>query len=224
MKLLLTRPFEQSAALKKKLEKKGHEIFCLPLIEILPPPDGGSSLQTALQKLSDYDWLVVTSQQAVKAIASSPVAWPPTLQAAAAGPKTASVLREAGFKGFCFTPEKNFGSQGLIEFFESRELKGKKIFYPCSSIARDGWIKFVREKGAIVDAVVAYRTVPSKVTAYDIFCLLNKGIEAVAFFSPSAVKFFFELIRPADERIQHLEWIPFGPTTAKALALFKSRE
>lgn len=220
MKLLVTRPLKQCEALRDRLTREGHEVFCLPLIEIAPPADGGAALRQAVARIAEYDWLVFTSQNAVWAVEPFLEARPRTetaaLKIAAAGPQTAAALKKLGRAAF--SPEKKFGAKGLIEFFQRHNISGKKILYPRSSIAREELPQALQSLGAHVDSVEAYQTQPSSATAHDILNLIHQGVEAVLFFSPSQVSRFFELIRPTDERIRNLEWIPFGPTTARALA------
>lgn len=215
MKYLVTRPLEQSLELKERLEKEGNEVFCLPLIEIRAPEDGGAALRQALKQLSFYDWLLITSRNTVQALQPHITVWPRSLRVAASGPKTAVELKKIGCHAFF--PEENFGSEGLVEFFKSQNISGKKFLYPRSSIGRKDWIQELEKMGAQVDCVDAYRTERTNVTAYDLFCLLGKGIEAVLFFSPSAVQHFFTLIHPNDPRIQKIAFVPVGPATTNVL-------
>lgn len=223
MKLLVTRPLKQCESLRERLTREGHEVFCLPLIEIVPLADGGARLRQAVARLAGYDWLILTSQNALWSVAPLIQTWPAALKIAAAGPKTAGELKKMG--KVSFYPEKNFGAKGLIEFFQQQNISGKKILYPRSSLAQEELVEALQSLGAQVDAITAYQIQPSSVTAHDILGLIHQGVEAVLFFSPSQVKHFFELIRPADERIRHLSWLPFGPTTSRALkAYVNSRE
>lgn len=217
MKLLITRGLKQSERLSERLTREGNEVFCLPLIEIVPPADGGAALQSAVTRLAEYDWLILTSQNTVWAVEPLIRTWPASLEIAAAGPKTAAELKKLG--KVAFYPEKNFGAEGLIEFFQQQNISGKKILYPRSSLGREELVEALQALGASVEVIEAYQTRPSSVTAHDIFGLIHQGVKSVLFFSPSQVARFFELIRPNDERIRHLEWIPIGPTTSRALAV-----
>ena len=58
--ILITRPERQSRALQDALHELGAATVCVPTIEIAGPRSGGT-LDAALRRLGDYDWVVVTS-------------------------------------------------------------------------------------------------------------------------------------------------------------------
>ena len=197
MKLLLTRALEDSAATKKELERQGYEVFCLPLIAIYPASDGGARLKRAAKEIKKYDWLILTSRNAERALKHYIKKLPKKLKIAAVGHE---------------------GVAGLIEFFKNKNVRGKRFLYPRSQIGREELHRFLKKRGAIVDLVEAYQTKPSSVTAKKIETVLKKGVEVVLFFSPSAVKSFFGKMRGKKKLLKKIAFVPIGPTTAKALA------
>ncbi len=89
MKVVVTRPRAQAAALVERLERLGHEVVVCPLIEI--EPTGPPAVEA-----SGYEWAIVTSANAARELARRMRA--PPAKIAAIGPGTASALREEGLE------------------------------------------------------------------------------------------------------------------------------
>lgn len=189
------------------------------MIEIHPPSDEGEDLQKALSQLSHYDWLLLTSQNAILQIAKYLKKLPPQLKVAVVGPKTKVLAEQRGW--VAATPTKSEGSQGLIEFFQNQEMKGKKILFPQSNIGRNEVVRALKKMGAAVTVVEAYQTLPSKVASEYLLKILQRGLDGVLFFSPSQVKQFFDFIQPHFSLLQRVAFLPFGKTTAMALQHLK---
>ena len=215
MRLLLTRPVEEADALKAKLEAKGFEVLCLPLIEIKPPLDRGALLKKALDHIDHYDWLILTSQNAVRVLRSCLKKIPPKLKIAAIGKATARAAQQAGWAPL--TPQQENGAEGLIEFFTGKPLQGKRILYPRSQIGMETLVNALLEKGAHVDVVEAYQTQSSSVSSQELEGVLEKGVEGILFYSPSAVSSFFRKISKKNPLLKKMTFIPFGKTTAFVL-------
>lgn len=83
---------------------------------------------------------------------------------------------------------------------------GKKVVFFCGNLRRDDLPELLRSKNIAVDEIVVYNTVlvPQKVV---------DDYEAIAFFSPSAVKSFFTLNQLKDTVI----CISVGQTTTEAI-------
>ncbi|MDO8526176.1 MAG: uroporphyrinogen-III synthase [Deltaproteobacteria bacterium] len=209
MRLLITRSLEKCVSLKAKLEAKSFEVLFLPLIQISPPSDGGAGLKKAVLNLKKYDGLILTSVNAVEAVAKVVKKLPKNLQVFAVGPKTAMAASRQGWK--VVQPKTSRGSAGLVEFFKGR-CPGKRFLYPASSIADKKWIQSLKKKGAIVTVVEAYQTKPAASVKNRFQKIFRKKIDAVLFFSPSAVRHFVALGME-----KNVVCIPFGPTTARAL-------
>lgn len=197
MRLLLTRPVDQCAETKKKLEAIGHKVFILPLIRIAPPKEGGLALRRALKNIARYQWLILTSQNTLRAVRAVIKKFPKNLK----------IVRV-----------KKDGVVGLTKFFKNKKVSGQKVLYPMSQIGRKALVRTLRKKGAKVDVVEAYQTLPAFVGVVKLQkMLLKKGIEAVLFFSPSAVDVFFAKMSGKKSVLKNLRFIPIGQTTAKAI-------
>lgn len=139
MRVVVTRPREQSAPLAERLEALGHEVVLSPLIEIEPLGD------TPID-LTPYDWVIVTSTNGARELARRRRGEPRRL--AAIGPGTAAALREHGLE-----PE-------LVPAVSTQEGLAAELPRPAGRVllaaAEDARRHLVRELGA--DFVPLYRS------------------------------------------------------------------
>ncbi|HEY1014472.1 MAG TPA: uroporphyrinogen-III synthase, partial [Herpetosiphonaceae bacterium] len=70
-------------------------------------------------------------------------------------------------------------------------VAGKRIIFPCGDLARDTLPAGLRARGAEVDAVIAYRTVPDPAIAGLLPLLRAAPPDAITFTSASTVRFLF---------------------------------
>ena len=106
MKVIVTRPRDQSGPLAARIEALGHEVVTCPLIEIEP-------LDDAPVDTTGYDWLVVTSPNGAAELVRRRTGTLPRV--AAIGPGTAEALRAHGVE-----PELVAGDsrqEGLVNAF-----------------------------------------------------------------------------------------------------------
>ncbi|MDP2600665.1 MAG: uroporphyrinogen-III synthase [Deltaproteobacteria bacterium] len=183
----------------KKLRKAGFESVFLPLITIKP-----------LKKKfhPNYDWLLVTSANAARAMAPF-LKRNRSLKVAAVGPATAGVLKKIGIKPK--SPKRSAGAASLLSFFKKQKIRGKRFLYPTSNLASDALKKGLEKMGGKVEQVAAYRTVPQKGVSVKLRRIFKKRIDGVLFFSPSGVKNFPKRLA------KNIPMIPFGKTTAQAM-------
>jgi uroporphyrinogen-III synthase len=67
LRILVGRAQHQAGALSSSLRKLGAEVVEIPFIEIRPPRSF-TRLDSALQNLIEYDWLILTSVNGVEAV------------------------------------------------------------------------------------------------------------------------------------------------------------
>lgn len=191
MRIAVTRPQAQSASLLaglRELQDKhgGFEIVNCPLIEIVDPRDGGEALKQAVGDLSDYEWIVFTSTNAVeRTFGEKKVKVKPSI--AAVGEATAQAVQARGAKADKVAPEGN--ARSLVDAMPKAKGSGRVLF-PRSALARDTIIEGLTEKGWKVDDVEAYRVMPAKLD--DDAALKARNADAVLFASPSAVKAYVD--------------------------------
>ncbi|HEY3289539.1 MAG TPA: uroporphyrinogen-III synthase [Anaerolineae bacterium] len=192
-RVLVTRARAQSDGLTAQLAMLGAQVIALATIEIAPMPDS-SLLDAAIAHLTDYDWVIFTSVNGVAAFwqrLKDTGANAHSLQhlaVAAIGPATAQALREQGINPQ-FVP-----SEYVAEAIASGigAVAGKHILLPRAEIARDALAVALRQRGAKVDEVPVYRTLPP---APDAQALdeLRRGVDAILFTSSSTVRNFIAM-------------------------------
>jgi len=197
-RVLVTRTREQASQLSALLRDQGAEPVECPTIQIAPLEDP-SVLDEALRNLPQYDWVVFTSVHGVRSALSRLHALGQDVQnlnkvrLAAIGPATAKELSRAGLR-VDYQP-REYVAEALVEGLEG--VEGKRILLPRADIAREALAVGLREKGAVVDEIDAYRTVPAMAEAERVRAKLASGeLDAITFTSSSTVRNFIAMLEP----------------------------
>lgn len=194
--IVVTRPEAQASALVEPLEEAGARTIVFPTIEIVPPGDP-EPLRRAAREAADYDWLVFTSVNGVKAFRRAleeqdlePPEPGDGPRVCAIGPATGADLEEMGLAPRVIPDE--FVAEAVVEALdEETELEGKRILLPRAAVARAALPDGLRERGARVDVVEAYRTVPGREEAGDLRRRLDAGeVDLITFTASSTVRNF----------------------------------
>ena len=199
-RVVVTRPREQSARLAGALERLGAEVSIVPLVAIEPVEDAGLHLGQG------YDWVVFTSANAVAAVGDRARAALADARLAAVGPATADAVRELGLE-LSFVPER-FDAESLAAGLGA--LAGARVLLPQADVADPALAERLREHGAVVDAVVAYRTVPLEPEADGLRAL--DEADAVLLASGSAARALAACGAPVERPLL----VCIGPSTAEA--------
>ena len=217
-RVLVTGTPEMADAQITRLRAIGANPFYFPTVRIEPAADTGA-LEHAIADATAgaYDWIMVTSANAVPAIAAclqpdSPI----TAKIASVGERTADALSNVGLQ-VALVPEDQ-SARGMLAALASEPLTEKRVLLPLSSIARPTLADGLRERGAVVDVVTAYQTVPvTEVDAGTIASLKNRETNAVMLSSPSAVASLVDLLGAQIATISGAFFIAIGKTTASAM-------
>ena len=216
-RIVVTRALHQAAGWEAVIRQIGAAPISYPCIAILPPTDG-ADFDRCLLKLPEYDWLALSSGNAVRAVAerARALAVLPSLKRipiAALGPATEAEVRRQFGKGADFVPAA-FSVDAL-----AREIpigKGSRILLPQSDLADEQAAEIMRARGAEVSTLVAYRTVIGSGGA-DLPAMIASGtVDALTFASPSAVQFFRQ--RCSASAALDLPVLCLGERTARAAA------
>jgi uroporphyrinogen-III synthase len=216
--VLITRSAGQAEGMAERLRALGAEPIICPTIAYAPPEDR-AALDAALARLAAgaYDWLVLTSAEAVRAVAERPVftIQPATFNIAAVGPATAAAAAELLGRAPSLVPER-FVADDLAAALG--DLAGARVLLPNADLAKPGLEERLRAAGAAVDRVLAYRTVAAPDTGLDLAALLAAGqIDAITFTSGSTVRFFLQRLGPEGVELARSALIAcIGPSTAAA--------
>src|SRR5436853_600139 len=147
-RIVVTRAEEQSGELIARLRALGAAPIACPAIMIVPPADF-APLDAAIARLSEYDWLIVTSANGVRALldrmavlGQSPAALAP-LMIGAIGPATAQALAAHGLHAR-FVPT-SYVAEAIVE--QIGDVAGRRVLLPRADIAREALAVGLRERG-----------------------------------------------------------------------------
>jgi uroporphyrinogen-III synthase len=214
----VTRGEGEGGPLSELLKARGARVLDWGSIAFAPPEDP-CPFWSALARIADYDWVCFSSPRAVDAVVSRVSTPPSGLRVAAVGPSTASALEKAGWPVHR-VPEEGSG-EGLVEAFRvAEDADGAEVFFPASAIAREVIPEGLRELGARVDRMTAYRMITLPLDGASCRSSFDAGeVAVITFASPSAMEafrkgvgeeFFGELARSIPAAVM-------GPTTAQAV-------
>jgi hydroxymethylbilane synthase len=219
-RIVLTRPREQGHELVEQLVALGAQPLILPTIRIVPRTDLGP-LDHALAELESYDWIILTSGNAVTIFGerwrtlgqrlNGAHRW----QVAAVGPATANALRSFGIEP-AFVPAV-YRAEEIVAGLG--DVAGRRILIPQASAARPALFEQLTALGAEVTVVPIYDNVPAEFGEQEL-AELAQGVDAVLFTSGSTVRNFVQAVRPypaAFAQVQKAALICIGPVTAEAV-------
>ncbi len=223
-RVLVTRPRDQAAEFVDLLESIGAEAIESPLVRIDPPEDD-APLDEACAHLDAFDWIVFSSANAVDAFIRRLTASPLDMRAlhgvrlCAVGSATAARLATLGLKVDLVPPE--FRAEAVARAMASvATIAGLRVLLPRADIGRDVIADDLRNGGAVVTEVVAYRTVVVEADPEgdpDIYrMLLESRLDVVTFTSASAVRHFVKIfgLEPATDLLRTTVVAAIGPVTA----------
>jgi uroporphyrinogen-III synthase len=222
-RILITRARHQAGRLAEALEAQGAEVLRLPTIEIVPP-ETYAHLDAVLEVISGFDWLIVTSANGAAALADRmqflrmPVERFQHLQVAAIGPATAAAIGRIGLKVSAMPEE--YVAEAVVAMLKEK-VRGQRILLARAAVARDVIPEQLRQCGADIHVVEAYRTVipqDSIAQVRELFAEEKPLPDAVTFTSSSTVSNFCALLTAANlELPKELRAVSIGPVTTRTL-------
>src|SRR5918993_4042922 len=224
-RIVVTRSREQAGELVEMLEERGADAIQAPTIRIAPPEDM-EALDRACVDAGAYNWIVFTSANAVdtfmtRLLANGDVRDLKGVRLCAIGPSTAQRLGRYGMRVDLTPAEAR--SEAVLEALKSAgSLKGQRFLLPRADIARELLADQLRDAGADVSEVAAYRTLLAggeRDGDHDIYrMLLDRQIDAVTFTSASTVKNFAKIFgeEQAADLLNTTVVASIGPVTAEA--------
>ena len=224
--VIVTRTRAQSRALAEPLEALGARVLAFPVIATVEPQDWAPA-DAAIAQLAAYDWIVLTSANAVKCflarLGACGVEFASTVprpRIAVVGAATARALEAKGFSAD-LVPQ-DFRAEGLVAEFQRRGLgSGSRVLVPRALEAREILPDTLRSWGVAVDVVPVYRTVRGPVVPEVIAAIAAGGVDAVTFTSPSTFRHFRALLGEAgldaDAELSRMALASIGPVTSDAI-------
>lgn len=225
-RIAITRPREQADALARRLEALGARVTLLAAIRIAPIEDH-VPLDAAIARLGSYDWLVFTSVNGVAAfterLAATGHTWDERglAQVAAIGPATAAALERADVP-VALMPDE-YVAEGILDGLGM--VAGQRLLLARADIARRTLAEGLRLRGAEVDEVAAYRTIPQSVAPKLIERILGdeggERVDAITFTSSSTALGLLQGLaatgRDPAEALRGVALAAIGPITAATL-------
>jgi uroporphyrinogen-III synthase len=221
-RILVTRARHQAGQLSIELQKLGAEPIEVPAIEIVPP-ESFAALDAAIQNANQFDWLIVTSANAARAIRErcdtlgiAPASLS-NLKIAAIGAPTARALGEAGLL-VSITP-KQYVAESLLEALDQKAANAR-VLIARAAVARDIIPESLARQGARVTIAEAYRTIIPPDSIAKIAALFSgPPPDAATFTSSSTVTNFFALLQAAGfhNPPDGVLAISIGPITSQTL-------
>jgi uroporphyrinogen III methyltransferase/synthase len=218
-RIVVTRATQQAPALSEKLADLGADVIEMPATQIARLDLG--PLRAEIGRLSHFDWLIFTSQNAIaifweqllgegkdaRALAG--------LKVAAVGPATAGALLEHGIT-VDVIPSR-FVAEGLLEMMHARDdVAGKRVLYITAEGARDVLQQGLQEIGADVTEIEAYHSIVDGEGAEKLARAIEDGrVDLITFTSASAVRGYVDAV--GEEMALRVPAASIGSQTSEAL-------
>jgi len=215
-RVLVTRTRTQASVFTAMLAREGAYPIEVPTIEVQPVADTGK-LDEAVASLSENDWVIFTSTNAVDAVFDRLGALGRDARSfggtrvAVIGPATAASLRSRGIVADAVASQPI--SESLLDTLSVRS--GDRVLLPGAEVRRDALLLGLEEAGAVVHQVTAYTTVAPKDVRNRIEQALQDGVDIVTFTSSSTVTNLMAMIDGDPSRLGDALIACIGPITAK---------
>lgn len=227
-KIVITRPAERAQDSVEMVKSYGAIPIVTPTIELKDSKP--EEMIKLCNMINELDWLVFTSPRAIESFFKyCNLENAENLKVASIGPKTGEVLDKYGVK-VDLIPEE-YTAEGLLEAFQSIEVKDKKIGLPRTMVARYTLPHGLQRRGAEVILADAYKSeMPDdKSKIYELIDdILNREIDIIMFTSPLTVKNLVKIAKESGKenildilRTKEILVAAIGPITRKVLDAYK---
>jgi uroporphyrinogen III methyltransferase/synthase len=194
-RIVVTRTREQASHLSRQLLERGADVLEIPTIKIIPPTRQDGILE-ALGGLNAYDWIVFTSPNGVSSFFEyffkkfRDLRDIGGVRIAAVGPATAAKLKELHLQVDLMPVE--YVATGITDALATHgSLENVRILLPRAEVANADLPKLLEDKGAIVDDIPCYQTVPETEDLTGAAArMLSEGADWITFSSSSTVENF----------------------------------
>ncbi|MCC7103512.1 MAG: uroporphyrinogen-III C-methyltransferase [Chloroflexi bacterium] len=220
-RVLVTRPREQADELSERLRALGAEAIETPTIRIAPLATF-DALDDALRRLPEVDWVVFTSVNGVEAtferldhLGLDARAFG-RVRVAVIGPATERRVRLRGIRAD-FIPA-TYTSEEIVKQLGPRLERGSRVLLLRADLAPSHLATGLTARGADVQSVVAYRTLPDDGARTELPRVLReRRVHAVTFTSASTVRGLLAALDGEVELLGGALIAAIGPVTARAV-------
>ena len=219
-RVLVTRPIRQSGSLRAALASAGAEPVVIPTIRIESPPDL-RPLRAAAASLDGFDWVILTSANAVERLAAAVREVTGEFSAlqrarlAVIGPATREAARVFGCEPAVMSPVHRGEALAEAVLDAGAGEPGTRVLLPRALEARPALPTRLRAAGVRVADVPAYVTTTEEASADALSRLVDRReADWVTFTAASAARGYVELVgsRTGGARVAAI-----GPITAQAV-------
>lgn len=220
--VVVTRTRQQVSHLRHLLEEMGADVLEAPTIQLVPPATW-DAVDEAIMQIKQYDWLVLSSINAVDTLAhrlealSLDARHLAGVKVAVIGEPTAVSLRAQTGIQADLSPTR-FVGESLAQAMIENGVKGQKILSLRADIARPKLPELLEQAGAIVTQVTAYESqavesLPENVVA----AFENHQVDWVTFTSASTARNLAQLLGDKAAHLSHVKIASIGPITTQAV-------
>ncbi|MEJ2200923.1 MAG: uroporphyrinogen-III C-methyltransferase [Desulfuromonadaceae bacterium] len=220
-RILVTRTADQAGEFTSLLETQGAQVIECPTIRLVPDPDH-SDLDAAVKGLASFDWLLLTSANAVRFFFDRMQAFGLDTRAlghcriGAVGPKTAAALRQHGIQPDLIPAD--YKGEGVVAAFAELNMVDKRVLFPHVDRAREVIPKGLAALGAEVIAPIAYcNQVPETLPPEALEALEAGDVDCITFTASSTVENLAAILGAErfSQLLQKIAVAAIGPITAK---------
>ncbi|HVJ68630.1 MAG TPA: uroporphyrinogen-III C-methyltransferase, partial [Caulifigura sp.] len=173
----VARAEEQLEPVIAKVVLQGAEPVLMPLIQI-GPPDDVASVDAAIGRISEYDWLIFTSVNGVSGLFDR--LWKQggdarrlaATRVAVIGPATRDALMRYGIQADLMPP--TFRAESLAEALQPL-VGGKRVLWARANRGRDVLPREISAAGGQIDQVVVYNNVDVEALPADVQTRIVEG-------------------------------------------------
>ncbi|MGI0481333.1 uroporphyrinogen-III synthase [Geminocystis sp. CENA526] len=199
--ILVTRAVSANSEFRQMLEAKGATVLEFPALEI-KPPSTWQPLDSSIEHLSTYNWLILTSANGVEYFFQRLHHLGKNkndlqhLKIAVVGKKTEQYLQQYQVSADFIPPD--FIADSLVQNFPE-SLQGQKILFPrVESGGREILVQELTKQSAIVTEIPAYQSgCPDIIDDMAWDAIVNEVISMITFASSKTVQNFYTLITQA---------------------------
>lgn len=234
LRILVGRARHQAGELSSRLRGLGAVVVEIPFLEIRRPRSW-KRMDSALKKVRNYDWLIVTSVNGVDALweRSKKLQIPRKqldhLHVAAIGPATKKAMEKGGLR--VEVVPREYVAESVVESLRA-QMGGKRVLLARAKVARDVIPRELRKLGAKVDVVEAYETRIPRASQIPLRAVLKdpkRQPHVITFTSSSSARNFVSLLgkeigrgRPRPPRgrpwlLDRIRVASIGPVTSSTL-------
>lgn len=226
-KIILLRDGPRAQRAIRWLQDWGAQARAYPVSRLADPPSY-DAVDEALRRAERYEWLVLTSGEAVDR-------WFGRMRhlgmdvrclkakIAVIGPETAARVREHGLVPELM-PDGDYSQEGLAAAFSDRPVRGRPVIFPGGQLNRSYLGEILRGRGALVDEVLLYRNQPEPLAPAFHQAIREGAIDAILYSASSQVEYLANQL-PGEDRnaLQNILAFSIGPLTTRTLAHYGMR-